>query len=291
VDDHRLVRAFQQLEQSDRRIAQVVDRVDMSLQQHLAEHAERKRIDATHELVARMFDHASSYTNAVIVAGYAGFFAIWGFTRDIVPPLWHAVAALLFAASATAFVLWQVYVMIHTGIAHAKLGKGLRVGGDPAAALDELTKAEQRAAVARFYAWAVVMIFTVVTGVAGIAVLVWHFAAPLMRTVLAATLLATPAVASDQSEKDAPLSIMGLSRDEAELFADGVAVGILFYNNGLLLDGKQPLFCQPPDLQIDGRLVWRLGEGNLAGPHRRETLGVAAVDELRRVYPCGPPSK
>lgn len=248
----------------------------MSLQQHLAEHAERKRIDAAHELIAGMFQHASAYTNAVIVAGYAGFFAIWGFTRDIVPPLWHAAAALLFAASATAFVLWQVYLMIHTGIAHAKLGKGLRAGGDPAAAMGELTKAEQRAAVARLYAWAVVMIFTVTTGVAGIAVLVWHFAESLVRVVLAATVLAAPAVASEQSEKDAALSIMELSRDQAELIADDVAIGIHVYRNELLLDGKQALFCPPPDLQIDGRLVWRLGAGTLAGPHRGETLGSPA---------------
>jgi hypothetical protein len=41
-----------------------------------------KRIEAATRITAALYDKAAAYTNLVIIAGYAAFFAVWGNIKD-----------------------------------------------------------------------------------------------------------------------------------------------------------------------------------------------------------------
>jgi len=42
---------------------------------------DREILEAQKELLAHTFSQAQAYTNVILVAGYAGFFAIWSFIK------------------------------------------------------------------------------------------------------------------------------------------------------------------------------------------------------------------
>lgn len=54
------------------------------------------------------FENAEKHFKTVQLAGYAVFFAVWGFTREWMSPFAEASAALLMMLSALIFVLWEI---------------------------------------------------------------------------------------------------------------------------------------------------------------------------------------
>ena len=62
-------------------------------------------------MVARTYDKAGAYTNLIIGAGYAGAFAVWGFTREHLPPTATIWVALFLSGSLAGFVAFEVYQM------------------------------------------------------------------------------------------------------------------------------------------------------------------------------------
>jgi hypothetical protein len=62
--------------------------------------------------VGETYKHATGYTNVVVLAGYAAFFALWTTSRQYLHPQLGSLAALLMTISCSAFVLWQVLTMI-----------------------------------------------------------------------------------------------------------------------------------------------------------------------------------
>src|SRR5258706_2297278 len=59
----------------------------------------------------RAFDKEAAYANLILIAGYAGAFTIWNFTRAQMTPKGIATVALLLAASLTVFVFFEIYKM------------------------------------------------------------------------------------------------------------------------------------------------------------------------------------
>lgn len=70
---------------------------------------ERQALEQHKSFVERTFDSAEKHFKTVQLAGYAVFFAIWGFTRQWMFPAAEALAALLMILSATLFVAWEIY--------------------------------------------------------------------------------------------------------------------------------------------------------------------------------------
>ena len=63
-------------------------------------------------LNADMFNFASGYLQALVVAGYAGIFFLWDQTKDGVSLGAWAFAGLLLAMSLGVYVLWEVYAFL-----------------------------------------------------------------------------------------------------------------------------------------------------------------------------------
>lgn len=69
---------------------------------------EREELKTHKEFVELNFDSAEKHFKTVQLAGYAVFFAVWGFTRQWIPPVAEALAALLMILSALFFVSWEL---------------------------------------------------------------------------------------------------------------------------------------------------------------------------------------
>lgn len=142
------------------------------------------------DLIKTVYDQARAYTNAIILAGYAAFFAIWSFTRAMVPDRPELLAALLMLISCSVFVAWEVVQMIIR--TWTLLGITAACGdGDPEAPRRLAEYANKNATTgtvrATIIAWSVVLIITVCSGVSAAGILVWAFVVELWQG------LATPA--------------------------------------------------------------------------------------------------
>ena len=73
------------------------------------------------EMLAELFSQARAYTNVVIVAGYAGAFAIWNFLSDRLAPATALGVGLLLCISLSTYVAWEIYAMIQKQVSMAAL--------------------------------------------------------------------------------------------------------------------------------------------------------------------------
>lgn len=105
--------------------------------------------------------------------------------------------------------------------------------------------------------------------------------APAVKWILL-SVVAAIAGAANAAE---PLSIKGLDREQTVQYVNGVGIALAYYDFELLQAGKERLYCVP-DGEFGPRLIWRLASGVLEGPHEKEVIVIAALDELRKRYPC-----
>ncbi|MGH9874593.1 MAG: hypothetical protein ACRD9S_19220 [Pyrinomonadaceae bacterium] len=66
-------------------------------------------IDAQIKIVSASYEQQKAYTNLVIVAGYAGLFALWQFNREHIGRRIGLSAALLLLLSMSIFVIAEIY--------------------------------------------------------------------------------------------------------------------------------------------------------------------------------------
>lgn len=85
---------------------------DAEAQNDAAEY--RRWLESQVKWLESAYEKSKAYTNLVIVAGYAGFFALWQATRGTVGGRHSAWAALLMLFSLTSFVLYEVFKMFWT---------------------------------------------------------------------------------------------------------------------------------------------------------------------------------
>lgn len=93
-------------------------------------------------------------------------------------------------------------------------------------------------------------------------------------------------IANLASAEDAPLSVDGLNLRDAQILVAGVAFGFATYHAHILLSEKSSLYCIPVNASVNGRLLWKLAEKILAGPHKIITIANTAIMELKIKYPC-----
>jgi hypothetical protein len=72
-----------------------------------------QRVEATIKMLTASYDKAAAYTNLMIVAGYAGGFAVWNSVKSILSHRSIAAVGLLLSFSLLSFVLWEVTGMVN----------------------------------------------------------------------------------------------------------------------------------------------------------------------------------
>jgi hypothetical protein len=75
-----------------------------------------KQVQAALELIGRMHSNHVSYTNLIVVAGYAGFFTFWSTIKNDLPKWLYAVSGLLIIVSLLCFIAWEVTKSIWGGL-------------------------------------------------------------------------------------------------------------------------------------------------------------------------------
>jgi hypothetical protein len=74
---------------------------------------QKKWVEDQDTIVTKSWEHAQSYANIVIFAGYAGTFAVWNFVHDKMPSKLTAIVAILLILSIATFTLFEVYRTYH----------------------------------------------------------------------------------------------------------------------------------------------------------------------------------
>ena len=144
-------------------------------QERMAE--EVRRINK--EMVTSGYDQARSYTNLLLITGYAGAFAIWNFTREDMTAVGQATIALLLLLSLTTFVVFEVYKMTMLSLILMRHSKVLAAQTTPADFLREHQKyrTEIELSVHRWLLpiWLVSLVVSVVTALLAGLLLVFTF--------------------------------------------------------------------------------------------------------------------
>jgi len=134
------------------------------------------------EIVVSSYEQAKSYSNIIMMGGYAGLFAIWNFTKSDLARWQSMSVGLLALVSVFTFVLFELYGVwlrsTQTFNLLSQLQKAEKLGSFPADyGKQELKRLETLAKVWPFF-------FFTALGTALIAALIlaWSFVAKLIRS-------------------------------------------------------------------------------------------------------------
>jgi hypothetical protein len=84
------------------------------------------------------------------------------------------------------------------------------------------------------------------------------------------------------------LSIQGLNDVRTAEYVNGLAMAFSLYDLTLQAQKKPRLFCLPPGETVGASQIWELASSALKGPHEKQVVAIAALDELKNRFPCNP---
>lgn len=121
-----------------------------------------------------LYDKSASYTNLVMAAGYAAYFAMWSNTSPLISHCLARVSAALMLTSLLVFIFWEVAKMILISLNNKNLAK---VALAPLNEFDSLLQAQQvkelnlmaRLAIA----WPIVLFIAIPTALIAICIHLW----------------------------------------------------------------------------------------------------------------------
>lgn len=145
------------------------------LSHHVSRGVQIRQIDALKEVVAYQYGQAPTYTNLLLVAGYAALFTVWKEVRADIPKDAALLVGALALVSAALFVLFELGKLILSTVFHRQIGKALAAlnhravfDQNPFAALGE--KFSER----MYWWWVWMLVPTLLTGLSAVILLVWN---------------------------------------------------------------------------------------------------------------------
>jgi hypothetical protein len=128
-------------------------------------------------LSSETYGHAAAYDNAVIIAGYAAFFALWSGVANDITPMARLVTVALMGVSLVLYISWHMIQMLTRQYADRERAAAFAHVGNPET-FDQLWKeAEQRRGIAlqrtlRF--WPFIFVPSLAFGLAGATTLAYN---------------------------------------------------------------------------------------------------------------------
>lgn len=95
-------------EEWSEQIARAIDALNEDVHALKVNSATDKQIEAFVQLQEKQMSNQASYTNLIMVAGYAGYFAFWSTLVAKIPQWTFAVCGLLITVSLTIFIAWEI---------------------------------------------------------------------------------------------------------------------------------------------------------------------------------------
>ncbi len=135
-----------------------------------------RRIETMIKVMSALYDKAAAYTNIIMAAGYAGFFAVWSNMKAYMSPTEMRVSALCMLVSLLVFVLWEVTKMILTS---RNLHRLLEVIQAPQTEFDAKLKKQQHDErlfnIGFLRAWRIVLVSAIAPALVASAILIYSF--------------------------------------------------------------------------------------------------------------------
>lgn len=145
-----------------------------------------KQIDAMIQLNEKLMSNSSNYTNLIMVAGYAGFFAFWSTLTGKIPAMLFSACGLLITLSLTLFIGWEIIKMFWSA-KHMRRTQAILAQSRRPATVADYEKAIQQFNVEAHKVWMMFLIPSVITGVLAAVMLVGFFCRELVCTVRVCT--------------------------------------------------------------------------------------------------------
>lgn len=144
-----------------------------------------KQVDALIQLQEKQMSSQASYTNLIMVAGFAGYFAFWSTLVTKIPQWIFALCGLLMTLSLTLFIAWEIIKAFWTSRYFHQVQEIL---GKPRGSK---TLLELQALGAKFSVkgrrwWIWFFATSVITGLSAAIVLIIYFAVELVKTLITA---------------------------------------------------------------------------------------------------------
>lgn len=130
------------------------------------------------EINSAIFGKAQTYMNVIMLAGYAGIFTMWNFTRKYLSQDVEVTTAALVGISVFAFVTFEIYKLLVTSKQAMELQKVLKGTLTPQQffdACDKYHRFADRASVALLKVWAPFFVVAALTGYAAGMILIGNF--------------------------------------------------------------------------------------------------------------------
>jgi hypothetical protein len=124
------------------------------------------------DIQVQFFDKSSNYTKLIFGLAYGGFFAFWAGTKQYLPPRQAVFSALLMTVSLVLFIAFEVLqtaILSYIAIAFSRSA----AANDPIASLEHFRRDSYRLSKASARAWFAVFPVSVISGFAGVGILVW----------------------------------------------------------------------------------------------------------------------
>lgn len=141
-----------------------------------------QQIEAFIQLNEKLMGHATNYTNLIMVAGYAGFFAFWSTLTGKIPAWLFSTCGLLITLSLTLFISWELIKMFWSS-SHMRKTQAILAQSRRPATVADYEKATREFSAAAHKVWMLFLIPSVTTGVLAAIMLVGFFCRELVCTV------------------------------------------------------------------------------------------------------------
>lgn len=141
-----------------------------------------KQLAALGDVQEKFVTSGMNYSNLVIAAGYAGFFAFWSRSAGKIAEPLYSISGLLITTSLVLFIGWEVTKMIWQALHMRKIEK-LMVGKSGEHAVQLFLQAHKTFQKKIALVWIFILVPTVLTGIGAGLTMIYSFGVNLWKAV------------------------------------------------------------------------------------------------------------
>jgi len=135
----------------------------------------KERMDQAVKSQIQIYEKAQAYSNAMMLVGYAGIFALWTFAKGALTTRTTSAVIVLVGVSLLLYVSWEIYGMIHRATAGAKFLALLDKAPNEFFQILEQQDVENRRLAGRYIiAWRIIIVPTIFTAYVGALMLIYN---------------------------------------------------------------------------------------------------------------------
>lgn len=153
---------------------QVLEELVREVEQMKQDQLVEKQINAFIQLNEKLLSNATAYTNLIMVAGYAGFFAFWSTLSGKIPTWLFNACGLAITLSLTLFITWEIVKMFWSA-KHMRATQAILAKRPHADVITEFERAFQEFNARTQKVWMVFLVPTVISGMTAASLLIGYF--------------------------------------------------------------------------------------------------------------------